>query len=152
MAYMMVIRTAIRSPLMFIFAVIMAYIMGGALSMTFVIVIPLLVFGLLIIARFAMPAFRRVFRKYDKLNESIEENVRGMRIVKGFSREEYEKEKFGKASDNIRKDFTKAEKIVAMNNPLMQICMIPVPKTMLEYADRRCIARTIDESLTAPVS
>ena len=123
MAYMMVIRTAIRSPLMFIFAVIMAYIMGGALSMTFVIVIPLLVFGLLIIARFAMPAFRRVFRKYDKLNESIEENVRGMRIVKGFSREEYEKEKFGKASDNIRKDFTKAEKIVAMNNPLMQICM-----------------------------
>ena len=123
MAYMMVIRTAIRSPLMFIFAVIMAYIMGGALSMTFVIVIPLLAFGLLIIARFAMPAFRRVFRKYDKLNESIEENVRGMRIVKGFSREEYEKEKFGKASDNIRKDFTKAEKIVAMNNPLMQICM-----------------------------
>ena len=123
MAYMMVIRTAIRSPLMFIFAVIMAYIMGGALSMTFVVVIPLLAFGLLIIARFAMPAFRRVFRKYDKLNESIEENVRGMRIVKGFSREEYEKEKFGKASDNIRKDFTKAEKIVAMNNPLMQICM-----------------------------
>ena len=123
MAYMMVIRTAIRSPLMFIFAVIMAYIMGGALSMTFVVVIPLLAFGLLIIARFAMPAFRRVFRKYDKLNESIEENVRGMRIVKGFSREEYEKEKFGKASDNIRKDFTKAEKIVAMNNPLMQVCL-----------------------------
>ncbi|MCQ2427080.1 MAG: ABC transporter ATP-binding protein/permease [Clostridia bacterium] len=123
MAYMMVIRTAIRSPLMFVFAIIMAYTMGGALSMTFVVVIPVLIFGLLIIARFAMPAFHRVFRKYDKLNESIEENVRGMRVVKGFSREEYEKRKFEKASEDIRKDFVKAEKIVAMNNPLMQICM-----------------------------
>ncbi len=123
MAYMMVIRTAIRSPLMFIFAVIMAYIMGGALSMTFVIVIPLLVFGLLIIARFAMPAFRRVFRKYDKLNESIEENVRGMRVVKGFSREDYEKEKFGRAAGDIKRDFTHAERIVAINSPLMQSCI-----------------------------
>ncbi|MBO4432917.1 MAG: ABC transporter ATP-binding protein, partial [Clostridia bacterium] len=123
MSYMMIIRIAIRSPLMFIFAIIMAYRMGGSLAFTFVIVVPVLIFGLFLIAKFAMPAFRSVFRKYDKLNESIEENVRGMRVVKGFSREEYEKQKFGTAAENIRKDFVKAERIVALNNPLMQICI-----------------------------
>ena len=123
MSYMMLIRIAIRSPLMFIFAIIMAYRMGGSLAFTFVIVVPVLIFGLLMIAKFAMPAFRSVFRKYDKLNESIEENVRGMRVVKGFSREEYEKKKFGAAAENIRRDFVKAERIVALNNPLMQICL-----------------------------
>lgn len=123
MAYMMLTRIAIRSPLMFIFAIIMAYRMGGKLAFTFVIVVPVLIFGLLLIAKFAMPAFRSVFRKYDKLNESIEENVRGMRVVKGFSREEYEKKKFNTAAENIRKDFVKAERIVALNNPLMQICL-----------------------------
>lgn len=70
-----------------------------------------------------MPAFRRVFKKYDRLNESIEENVRGMRVVKGFSREDYEKEKFGNAAENIRKDFTRAERIVALNGPIMQVCV-----------------------------
>ncbi len=123
MSYMMIIRTAIRAPLMFVFAVIMAFIMGGMLATTFVVVVPVLVTGLLLVARFAMPAFRRVFKKYDKLNESIEENVRAMRVVKGFSREEYEQKKFGAASDNICADFTKAERIVALNNPLMQACM-----------------------------
>ena len=120
---MMLIRIAIRSPLMFIFAIIMAYRMGGSLAFTFVIVVPILIFGLIMIAKFAMPAFRSVFRKYDKLNESIEENVRGMRVVKGFSREEYEKKKFYSAAENIRKDFVRAERIVALNNPLMQICL-----------------------------
>ncbi len=123
MAYMMVIRTAIRSPLMLIFSVIMAYYMGGALSTAFVVVIPVLAFGLFLVSRKAMPAFRSVFRKYDRLNESVEENVRAMRVVKGFSREEYEKEKFGTASENIRMDFTRAERIVALNSPLMQICL-----------------------------
>ena len=123
MSFMMLIRTAIRSPLMFIFSITMAYIMGGALATTFVIVVPILIFGLFMVAKNAMPAFRSVFRKYDRLNESIEENVRAMRVVKGFSREEYEKEKFGAASENIRKDFTKAERIVALNTPLMQICV-----------------------------
>lgn len=123
MAFMMLIRTAIRAPLMLVFAVIMAYIMGGALATTFVVIIPVLAFGLLIISRKAMPAFRRVFKKYDRLNESIEENVRAMRVVKGFSREEYEKEKFGAAAENIRADFTKAERIVAFNGPLMQFCV-----------------------------
>ena len=123
MSFMMLIRTAIRSPLMFIFSVVMAYIMGGALSTAFVVVIPVLIFGLLLIARKAMPAFRAVFKKYDRLNDSIEENVRGMRVVKGFSREDYEKEKFGREAENIRGDFTRAERIVALNTPLMQFCM-----------------------------
>lgn len=123
MAYMMIIRTAIRSPLMLIFAIVMAYIMGGQLATTFVVVVPLLGFGLFLISRKAMPAFRQVFKKYDRLNESIEENVRAMRVVKGFSREEYEKQKFSAASENIRRDFTRAECIVAIDMPLMQFCV-----------------------------
>ena len=123
MAFMMCIRIAVRAPLMFLFAIIMAYIMGGALATTFVIVIPLLVVGLLFIARKAMPAFRSVFRKYDRLNESVEENVRAMRVVKGFAREGYEKEKFAAASGDIAKDFTYAERVVALSGPLMQFCV-----------------------------
>ncbi len=123
MSFMMLIRTAVRSPLMFIFSIIMAYRMGGKLATTFVVVVPFLICGLFFISRKAMPAFRSVFRKYDRLNESIEENVRAMRVVKGFSREEYEKEKFFDASDDIRRDFTKAERIVALNGPVMQVCL-----------------------------
>ena len=123
MAFMVCIRIAVRAPLMFLFAIIMAYIMGGALATTFVIVIPLLIAGLLLIARKAMPAFRAVFRKYDKLNESVEENVRAMRVVKGFAREEYEKKKFAAASGDIAKDFTYAERVVALSGPLMQFCV-----------------------------
>ena len=123
MAFMMLIRIAVRAPLMFIFAITMAFLMGGKLALTFVVVVPVLVGGLILIAKHAMPAFRSVFRKYDKLNESIEENVRGMRVVKGFAREEYEKAKFSAASDSIRRDFTYAERLVALNSPLMSLCM-----------------------------
>ena len=123
MAYMMIIRTAVRSPMMFVFSIIMAYVMGGALATSFVIVIPLLLFGLLTVSKKAMPAFRAVFHKYDNLNESIEENVRGMRVVKDLSREDHEKKKFNAAANDICQDFTKAERIVALNSPLMQICM-----------------------------
>ena len=123
MSYMMIIRTAIRSPLMLIFSVVMSFVMGGPLALTFVVIIPVLGFGLFLVGKKAMPAFRRVFRKYDRLNESIEENVRGMRVVKGFSREGYEKEKFGAAAEDIRGDFVKAERIVAWNRPIMQICL-----------------------------
>ncbi len=123
MAFMMTIRAAVRAPLMLIFSVVMAFLMGGSLATTFVVVIPVLFFGLLMIARKAMPAFRAVFKKYDRMNESIEENVRAMRVVKGFAREEYEKEKFADASNNIRRDFTYAERVVALNGPLMQLCL-----------------------------
>ena len=123
MSYMMIIRTAIRSPLMFTFAIIMAYILEGTLATMFIIVVPFLLCGLFFVARKAMPAFRRVFKKYDKLNESVEENVRGMRVVKGFSREKYETQKFTAAAEDICGDFTKADRIVALNGPLMNVCM-----------------------------
>lgn len=123
MSYMMIIRIALRSPLMLVFSVIMAYIMGGALASAFVIAIPVLAIGLFGIAKRAMPAFRRVFKKYDRMNESIEENIRAMRVVKGFSREEYEKKKFENAAQDICIDFTKAERLVALNMPLMQLCV-----------------------------
>ena len=123
MAFMMTIRAAVRAPLMFVFSIIMAWRMGGSLAAAFLVVVPVLLFGLIFIARKAMPAFHAVFRKYDRMNESVEENVRGMRVVKGFAREGYEKEKFAAASGDIAKDFTKAERIVALNNPLMTICM-----------------------------
>ena len=123
MSYMMIIRTAIRAPLMLIFCIVMAATMGGLLAMSFVVLVPFLAIGLFLVSRKAMPAFRAVFRKYDNLNESIEENVRGMRVVKGFSREDHEKKKFGIAAEDICSDFTKAERIVALNSPLMQICV-----------------------------
>ena len=154
MSYMMLIRTAIRSPLMFIFSIIMAYRMGGALATTFVVVVPFLICGLLFVSRKAMPAFRRVFRKYDRLNESIEENVRAMRVVKGFSREEHEKEKFFDAADDIRRDFTKAERIVALNGPIMQICLyfnmifVLVVGSKMAIADKSIYVGEISAMLT----
>ena len=123
MSFMMLIRTAVRAPLMLVFSIVMAFVSGGKLALSFVVIVPVLAFGLLMVARKAMPAFRAVFRKYDRLNESIEENVRGMRVVKGFSREEYEKKKFDRAADDICRDFTRAERIVALNTPLMQFCL-----------------------------
>ena len=123
MSFMMIIRTAVRSPLMLIFSIAMSAYMGGWMAATFVVVIPILGGGLYLVSRKAMPAFQRVFKKYDRLNESIEENVRGMRVVKGFSREDYEKEKFANAADSICEDFTRAERIVALNTPLMNFCM-----------------------------
>jgi len=123
LAFMMLIRIAVRSPLMLIFSIIMAFRMGGLMAMSFVVIVPVLACGLFLVSRKAMPAFRNVFRKYDRLNETIEENIRGMRVVKGFSREEHEKEKFGTAAEDICADFTHAERIVALNSPLMQLCL-----------------------------
>ena len=123
MSYMMLIRIAIRSPLMFISAILMAFIMGGKMALMFVVVVPILGFGLFTVAKKAMPLFRSVFRKYDNLNASIQENVKGMRVVKSFVREEYEKKKFNRAAEDVCMDFTKAERIVAINGPLMQFCL-----------------------------
>jgi ATP-binding cassette subfamily B protein len=122
-AFMMLIRVAIRSPLMLIFAIVMSFIMGGKLALIFVVVIPMLGIGLFFIIRAAFPIFRRVFRKYDALNSSIQENVQGIRVVKSFVREAYEKQKFGAAAEELRQEFTKAEKILAFNGPMMQFCL-----------------------------
>ncbi len=123
MSFMMLIRIAVRSPLMFIFAIVMAFIMGGKMALMFVVVVPILGVGLFLVAKKAMPLFRSVFRKYDRLNESVQENVKGMRVVKSFVREEYEKEKFNFAAEDVCRDFTKAERIVVLNGPLMQFCL-----------------------------
>ena len=123
MAYMMIIRTAVRSPLMLIFSFIMGFVMGGKMAWIFLVIIPLLGVGLFFITRKTMPLFRRVFRKYDALNSSIQENIRGMRVVKAYVREDYEKKKFNFAAEDLQKDFTRAERIMAINNPLMQFCI-----------------------------
>ncbi len=120
LAYMMLIRLAFRSPLMIIFSFVMALYMGGRLALVFLLTIPVLGFGLFMVISHAMPLFKKVFKKYDALNESIQENVKGMRVVKSYVREEYEKEKFGRAAEDVCNDFTRAEKILAFNNPLMQ--------------------------------
>lgn len=132
-AYMMIIRTAIRCPLMLIFSFVMAFIMGGRMAAIFLFVIPVLGIGLFWVVRKTMPLFKRVFKKYDTLNNSIQENVKGMRVVKSFVREGYESEKFDRAADDMRADFTKAERILALNSPLMQFCIYAVMVFVLSY-------------------
>ena len=122
-AYMMILRITVRSPLMFVFSLIMAFVMAPTLSWAFIAVIPFLSIGLILITRRTLPIFRRIFTKYDNLNNSVQENVKAMRVVKSFVREDFEKQKFEHASDEVRADFTKAEKILALNGPIMQLAM-----------------------------
>ena len=122
-AFMMIIRIAVRSPLCLVFAFIMATVMGGPLALVYVAVIPLLAFGLFYIIHKVRPIFTRVFHKYDALNESIEENVTGMRVVKSYVREDYEKDKFARAAQDVCVDFTRAEKLLAFNTPMMQLAI-----------------------------
>ena len=122
-AFMMIIRMAVRCPVMLIFAWIMSFNINKSLSMIFLCVIPVLCIGLYIIMRKAHPIFERVFRTYDKLNKVVQENLRGIRVVKSFVREEHENEKFGAVSTSIYTDFKNAEKLLAFNSPLMQFCM-----------------------------
>ena len=145
MAYMMIIRTAIRAPFMLVFAFIMAFRTGGKMAFIFLFTVPLLGIGLALVIRFAMPLFRKVFKKYDRLNESIQENVGAMRVVKSFVREEHEKEKFGAAAEDVQRDFTKAERILALNGPLMQFCMYAVMVFLLSFGSYTIItSRGID--------
>lgn len=122
-AFMITIRIGIRAPLMLIFALVMTIVQSPQVSWIFAITIPVLILALAIIIRIVIPIFMKVFTKFDKLNESIEENVRGIRVVKTYVREDYEKEKFGKASGEIKKGFVKAERIIALNNPIMMCTM-----------------------------
>lgn len=123
MAFMMVIRTVIRSPLMLIFSIVMSFSINTKLPVIFFVTAPILLFTLIMVARKAMPIFKKVFKKYDNLNESVQENIKGMRVVKAYVREDYETEKFTKVSDELCQDFIKAERILAFNNPVMQICL-----------------------------
>ena len=119
MAFMMCIRIVVRAPLMMIFSAVMAFISGGSMAWIFIIMIPVIGFFLFLIIKYAMRIFRRIFKKYDALNASVQENVSGMRVVKSFVREDYEKQKFNNASDGMTGEFVHAEKIVALNNPVM---------------------------------
>ncbi len=133
LAYMMIVRTAIRCPLMLIFSFVMGFVMGGKMALIFLVTIPLLGCALTLVIRNAMPIFRRVFRKYDALNASVQENIRGMRVVKSYVREDYEQQKFNRAAEDVRADFTKAERILAFNNPIMQLCIYIVMSFVLSY-------------------
>ena len=133
MSFMMIIRIAIRGPLMLIFSFIMGFAMGGRLAMIFLVTIPLLGVGLVLVIRAAMPIFRRVYRKYDALNDSVQENVQAMRVVKSYVREDYEKKKFAAAAADVCNDFTKAERIMAINSPMMQFCVYAGMAFVLSY-------------------
>jgi ATP-binding cassette subfamily B multidrug efflux pump len=122
-AFMMIIRVAVRSPGMLIFALVMSFTIDAKLALIFLAVIPVLGYGLYTIIMHAHPLFERVFKTYDKLNGVVQENLHGIRVVKTFTREEHEIQKFNTISNDIYKDFSSAEKIVALNSPLMQFCM-----------------------------
>ncbi len=131
MSYMMIVRVAVRCPIMMLFSFIMGCIMGGSLALIFVAVIPVIAFGLFFIMKKVMPLFHRVFKKYDDLNESIQENVKGMRVVKAYVREDYEKKKFNKTAEDVCRDFTRAERILAWNHPIMQFAFYTVLSSIL---------------------
>ena len=123
MAFMMTIRIAMRSPIMLICAWVLTFRTSPRLALIFLIIIPILAIGLLIIMNFAHPIFEKVFKKYDKLNNVVQENLLGIRVVKSFVREDHEIQKFNSVSNEIYQDFSKAEKILAFNSPLMQTCV-----------------------------
>ncbi|MBQ7108285.1 MAG: ABC transporter ATP-binding protein [Clostridia bacterium] len=122
-SFQMVIRIAFRSPAIFLFSLIMAFTVNKNLSLIFLFAIPVLAVGLWLIMSHAHPIFKRTFKKYDKLNNVVQENLRGVRVVKSFVRADYEKQKFESASGDIYNDFVKAERLIAFNSPLMQTCM-----------------------------
>ncbi len=123
LAYMMIVRVAVRSPIMLIFSLIMAFVINVKIAFIFLALVPVLGAGLFILFRLVDPIFTRVFKKYDAMNESIQEDIKGIRVVKSYVRDEYENEKFQKTSNDVRYDFLKGEKIIALANPLMQFCM-----------------------------
>ena len=123
MAFQMMIRMAVRTPLMLVFSIIMAFRINRSMSMVFLAIVPVLGIGLFMVFNSAHPIFRRIFKRYDALNNSVQENVAGIRVVKSFVREDYEIKKFEKASEEVRKDFVSAEKIIALNNPIQTFCI-----------------------------
>lgn len=140
-AYMMVIRTAVRAPFMLIFALFMAFQISTKLAWIFVAVVPFLAFALFFIIFKVMPLFQRVFKKYDKINDSIQENISGIRVVKSYVREEYEIKKFEEAASDVAKDFTRAEKILAFNGPIMQFA-IYISNILIAILGARLIIKT----------
>ena len=123
MAFMMVIRVAVRAPFMAIFSLVMAFTINVKMSIVFVVIMPILAFILIMGIRVVHPLFEKVFKKYDALNESVEENIKGIRVVKSYVREDYEINKFNTTAEEVKKDFVKAEKLIALASPAMQLAM-----------------------------
>lgn len=121
-AYMMLIRVAVRSPIMLVFSMVMAFFIDPVVSLVFLVLVPVLGIGLFVIFKMSWPIFDKVFKKYDAMNESIQENIKGIRVVKSYVREDYEKNKFAATAENVKKDFVRGEKLIALSNPLMQFC------------------------------
>jgi ATP-binding cassette subfamily B protein len=138
-AFMMVIRTAVRAPMNIIISFLFAYLMGGRMALIFLAVIPVLAIGLGVVIKLTMPLFKKGFPMYDVLNNSVEENITGIRVVKSYVREDYEMKKFDAASENIRKIFTKAERILALNNPMMQACLYAVMLFVLSVGSKTIV-------------
>ena len=123
MAYMMIIRVAIRCPLMLIFSLAMAFSVNVTISWVFLALVPVLAAVLIVVIFKTHPIFEKVFHKYDNMNRSVREDIKGIRVVKSFVREDFEKQKFEASSEDVRKDFTLAERIMAINGPVMQFCI-----------------------------
>ena len=123
MAYMMIIRVAIRCPLMLIFSLVMSFTVNVTISWVFLALVPVLAAVLVLIIFKTHPIFERVFHKYDNMNRSVREDIKGIRVVKSFVREDFEKKKFEASSEDVCKDFTLAERIMAINSPVMQFCI-----------------------------
>ena len=146
MAYMMIVRVAFRCPVMMIVSLAMTYSINWQMGVIFTILVPILGAGLFIIFKMVDPIFNKVFKKYDALNESVQENIKGIRVVKSYVREDYEIDKFDKAAENVRADFTRGEKIIALNNPLMQFCMWTAI-TMICFVGSMIVMQSAEEAL-----
>ena len=146
-SFMMIIRTALRSPMMLIFSVIMTLRISPKLTLIFLTTIPFLVIGVTVMMKTVLPLFRRIFKKYDALNNSVQENVSGIRAVKSFVRESYEKEKFTKASNDVRDNFVKADRLLALASPLVQMA-IYVVMLLICYVGAKTIISTGATELT----
>lgn len=146
-AYQMIIRMAFRGPLMMLFALIVSFRISAQISLVFLVCIPVLAVALYFIMTKAHPLFTRVFATYDKLNNVVQEDLRGIRVVKSFCREEHEKEKFGGVSQKIYKDFSKASKLISLNMPLMQFCMYACMLLIAWFGARAIVASGNDPSL-----
>lgn len=144
-SYQMIIRIAFRSPAIFLFSLIMAFTINHKLSLIFLAAIPVLAIGLWLIMSNAHPIFKRTFKKYDKLNNVVQENLRGIRVVKSYVREDFENEKFETASTDIYKDFVKAERLLAFNNPLMQTCMYACMLLIAWFGSKLIVSHSMTE-------
>ena len=151
-AYQMIIRGAIRTPLMLIFAFAMSFSINWKIALIFLAVVPVLGTALALIIVKVLPFFRKIFKRYDALNNSVQENVRGIRVVKAFVREDYEKEKFGTAVERVRSDFTYAEKILALNNPIMMLAIYSVIMIVASYGSTLIIDTKETELTTGQLS